>query len=87
MQEMQETWVRSLGWGDPLEEEMAPDSSIFLPGKFSGQMSLVGYSPQDHKESDTTESLSTVQFSSVVQSYPTLCDPMDCSTPGLAVHH
>ena len=28
-----------------------------------------------------------VQFSSVTQSYPTLCDPMDCSTPGLPVHH
>ena len=28
-----------------------------------------------------------LQFSSVVQSCPTLCDPMDCSTPGLPVHH
>ena len=28
-----------------------------------------------------------IQFSSVVQSYPTLCDPMNCSTPGLPVHH
>ena len=27
------------------------------------------------------------QFSSVAQSCPTLCDPMDCSTPGFAVHH
>ena len=26
-------------------------------------------------------------FSSVVQSCPTLCDPVDCSTPGLPVHH
>ena len=25
--------------------------------------------------------------SSVAQSYQTLCDPMDCSTPGLSVHH
>ena len=30
---------------------------------------------------------SPVQVSSVVQSCPTLCDPMDCSTPGLPVHH
>ena len=29
----------------------------------------------------------TVQFSSVTQSCPTLCDPVDCSTPGLPVHH
>ena len=27
------------------------------------------------------------QFSSVTQSYLTLCDPMNCSTPGLPVHH
>ena len=30
---------------------------------------------------------STVQFSSVAQSCPTLCDPMNWSTPGLHVHH
>ena len=28
-----------------------------------------------------------VQFSSVAQSCPTLCDPMNCSTPGLPIHH
>ena len=27
-----------------------------------------------------------IQFSSVAQSCPTLCDPLDCSTPGLPVH-
>ena len=31
--------------------------------------------------------LSSVQFSSVTQSCPTLCDPMNCSMPGLPVHH
>ena len=31
--------------------------------------------------------LLSVQFSSVPQSYLTLCDPMNCSTPGLPVHH
>ena len=29
----------------------------------------------------------SVQFSSVAQSCPTLCDPIDCSTPGFPVHH
>ena len=29
----------------------------------------------------------SVQFSSVTQLCPTLCNPMDCSTPGLVVHH
>ena len=27
------------------------------------------------------------QFTSVAQSCPTFCNPMDCSTPGLPVHH
>ena len=30
---------------------------------------------------------SSVQFSSVTQSCPTLCDPVNRSTPGLPVHH
>ena len=29
----------------------------------------------------------SVQFSTVAQSCPTLCDPMNCSTSGLPVHH
>ena len=33
------------------------------------------------------EDNNSVQFSSVTQSCPTLCDPMDWSTPGLLVHH
>ena len=39
---MQETWVRSLGWEDPIP--------VFWPGEFHGL-----YSPWGHKESDTTE--------------------------------
>ena len=31
--------------------------------------------------------VSSVQFSSLAQSCPTLCDPMNRSTPGLPVHH
>ena len=31
--------------------------------------------------------ISSVQFSSVTQPCQTLCDPMNCSTPGLPVHH
>ena len=31
--------------------------------------------------------LPSVQFSSVTQLCPTLCDPMNCGTPGLPVHH
>ena len=45
---MQETWVQSLDWKEPLKKEMAPHSSI-LAGKSRGQRSLVGYSPWGHK--------------------------------------
>ena len=58
MQETQEMKVQSLGWEDPLEEEMA-SAPVFSPGKSHGQRSLVGYSPWGHKESDTAEQLST----------------------------
>ena len=53
-----------------------------------GQMSLAGYSPWGRKESDMNKRLTTsVQFSSVAQLCPTLCNPMNHSTPGLPVHH
>ena len=41
---MRETRVRSLGWEDPLEKEMATHSSI-LAWKIHGRMNLEGYSP------------------------------------------
>ena len=46
------------GLGRSPEEGMATLSSI-LPGESHGQRSLAGYSPWGHKESDTTEQLST----------------------------
>ena len=50
---VQETWVWSLGWEDPLvrEWQLTP---VFLPEEFHGQRSLVGYTPWRHKELDTT---------------------------------
>ena len=51
---MREIWVRSLGWEDLLEKEIATHSSI-LAWKSHGQRSLAGYSPCGHKESDTTD--------------------------------
>ena len=50
---MQETWVRSLGWKDPLEKGMAPPTPVFLPGEFRGQRSLAGYSPWSLTKSQT----------------------------------
>ena len=42
------------GWEDPLEQESAP-TPVLLPGESHGQKSLVGCSPWDRRESDTTE--------------------------------
>ena len=58
---MQETWVQSLGWGDPLEKEMATHSSILAwripwteePGRLQSMGS---------QESDTTERLTHTQW-------------------------
>ena len=52
---MWETRVRSLGWEDPLEKEMA--TQVLLPGKSHGWRSVVSYSPWGCKESDMTEQL------------------------------
>ena len=79
-------WVRKIPW----RRDWLP-TPVFLPGKSLGQRILMGHSTQGHKESDRTEHTcavaSSVQFSSVAPSCPTLCDPMDCSTPGLLLHH
>ena len=50
-------WVRKIPWNR--KRQSIP---VFLPGKFCGQSSLVGYSPWDRRELDTTEQLSTTQY-------------------------
>ena len=58
---MQETWVRSLGWKDPLEKGMTAHSSLLALGipwtEESGRLHSMS-----HKESDMTEELSTSLF-------------------------
>ena len=48
------------------------------------QRQACGYRVDRVTEGEGTEE---VHFSSVTQSCPTLCDPMNRSTPGLPVHH
>ena len=55
---MQETWVRSLDWEDPLEEDIATHSSILAWRIPMDRGVLVGYSPWRGKELDMTEQLS-----------------------------
>ena len=61
---MQETWVRKIPWRREWQS-----TSESLPGKFHGQRSLAGYSPQDQKESDTTEWL-TLSFTATKSNHP-----------------
>ena len=71
MQEEQETWVRSLGWEDRLEQEMVTHSSILAwktpwteePGGLQStgsQESRVQVLDSTVQESDVTERLRTV---------------------------
>ena len=53
---MQETWVRSLGWEDLLEKEMATHSSI-LAWRIPRMEELGGLQSMGRKQSDTTEGL------------------------------
>ena len=39
------------------------------------------------EENDNSAKFSSVQFRSAAQLCPTLCDPMNHSTPGLPVYH
>jgi len=43
--------------------------------------------PQPKQKLREFRTTKPVQFSSVPQSCPTICDPMDCSMPGFPVHH
>ena len=57
-------------------------SDLFLSSGFH-PYKAVNFNYFDGKLSFVTNIL----FSSVVQSCPTVCDPVNCSTPGLPVHH
>ena len=51
---MQETWVRSLDWEDPLKKGMATHSSI-LAWEIPWRENPGSLQPMGHKESDMTE--------------------------------
>ena len=52
------------------------------------QVKVLHATPRLKISSAATKTQSSfTQFRSVAQSCPTLCDPMDCSMPGLPVHH
>ena len=55
-------WVGNIPWSRKWQP-----TPVFLPGKFHGQRSLVGYSPWNHKESHTTEHHTCIYYILVIQ--------------------
>ena len=64
--------------------EMQPLWLLYFPLLFSHHHQLQLQQEQWDKSCPVSQS---VQFSSVTQSCPSLCNPMNCSVPGLPVHH
>ena len=68
--------------------KLLPDERWFSKKLLSGKKKPGLWNWENHlTPSFTTYQLGSVQFSSVTQSCPTLCDPMDYSTLGFPVHH
>ena len=59
---MGKTWVQSLGWEDPLEEDMGTHSSILAWENPDGQRCLAGYTPWVAKSNDWVTNHSTTQY-------------------------
>ena len=75
----QETQVQSLGLEDTLEKEMATPPSVLA-------WQIPWTEEQSGLQSMGSQGVGSLQFSSVAQSCPTLCNPMDCSPLGSSVH-
>ena len=94
MQELQEVPDQSLSQEDPLEKGIATHSSIVAwripwteePGGLQS-MELQRVTTERLGTHTNSALLEHSEFSSVAQSCLTLCNPMDCSMPGLPVHH
>ena len=89
-------WLWNTWWWNPVR--FIPSlwlsflSSLLLsPSHFLSNLSCLclhlSHPISTAESSKWLRSLLTYQVSSVTQSSPTLCDPMDCSTPGFPLHH
>ena len=82
---MQQKRSREYEWQIEGGKVEAVTDFIFLSSKITAD------SDCSHEIKDTwlfgRKAMPSLQFSSVTQSWSTLCDPMDCSTLGFPVHH
>ena len=83
---MQETQVQSLGRGDPLEEGMEP-TPVFLPGESPWTeepdgLQSIGLQKVGHNWACMHAIHAAAAAAAVLQSCPTLCDPIDGNPPG-----
>ena len=81
---MQKTWVRSLGWEDPLEKKMATHSIILawkIPRtKEPGRLQSMG-------SQRVRNNWATNAFTLLLSvSHSVMANPMDCSPPDSSVH-
>ena len=63
------------------------DQCEFIPNRENHTKGNLRYNSEEDEPSLCSHSDQDNQFSSVAQSCPTLCGPMNRSTPGLPVHH
>ena len=73
-------WWPKLFWAKPRWRIREPVMSWWCRSSFAGRTSIQEFQL-------TPENIWIVQFSSVTQSCPTLCNPVNRGTPGLPVHH
>ena len=67
--------------------ETSPDLPPYLHFKITGLARRFNPEPVLRQDTFSSIQFSSVQFRSVLQSCPTLYDPMNCSTPGLPFHY
>ena len=75
-------WVGKISWWRTWQP-----TPVFLPGESHGRRAWWATVHRVTQSLTRLKGFSSVKFSSVTQSCPTLCDPMYCSMPDLPVHH
>ena len=80
-------WVRKIPWRRKVASHLKILAWKIPWTEESGGLQAMGLKKVEHNWSDWALMHAFSKFSSFAQSCPTLCDPMDCSMPGLPAHH